>query len=337
MTFSLLFCFLFGVISFSQSVITIYHSSGELFAYTFEDAVKKAPSGSIIYLPGGSFATNEVNISKTLTIIGAGHFADSSSATGITQLTGNIILLKGADNCSLQGFYLTGDIKVGTSNTNDSINNLMVKRCNVNLVQLGADNIKPVSTNATFEENIIRSTFHGAQSINCIARKCFFNGVADQCVGTVFRNNVFFGTWYTSTNFPFSNACSLLIVENNIFYNTSVNTLAASGQYFNNLSINSSSKLNTSGANNLITSADSIFVNPSSGAFSYGKDFHLKSYCKGKNAGTDNTDLGVYGSSEPFKDGGLPVNPHIYFKDIAPATNPNGTLTIKFGVRVQTR
>jgi hypothetical protein len=37
----------------------------------------------------------------------------------------------------------------------------------------------------------------------------------------------------------------------------------------------------------------------------------------------------------PFKEGGIPVNPHISSKNIAPQTNPSGQLGVQINVSAQ--
>jgi hypothetical protein len=80
---------------------------------------------------------------------------------------------------------------------------------------------------------------------------------------------------------------------------------------------------------------NNIFVNQTGNIYSYMQDYHLKSTSPGKNAGTDGMDVGIYGGSSPFKEGALPVNPHIRFKNVAGSTNSSGTLNIHFKVAAQ--
>ncbi len=50
---------------------------------------------------------------------------------------------------------------------------------------------------------------------------------------------------------------------------------------------------------------------------------------------SDGTDIGIYGSSQPYKEGAVPFNPHIYFKNIGGTTTPNGLLNINIKVKAQ--
>ena len=79
--------------------------------------------------------------------------------------------------------------------------------------------------------------------------------------------------------------------------------------------------------------SDIFFSYSGNGNFSYLDNFHLKSECPGVGAGTDGTDLGIYGSSSPTSEGWIPSNPHIYFKQINTQTNSSGTLPVQIKVR----
>ncbi|MBK9793187.1 MAG: hypothetical protein IPP60_08805 [Sphingobacteriales bacterium] len=79
------------------------------------------------------------------------------------------------------------------------------------------------------------------------------------------------------------------------------------------------------------------FVNVSNPNFSSLFDYHLKSTSSGKNAGTDGTDIGIYGGAYPYKEGAVPPNPHISTKSIAPTSAANGTLPVNIKVLAQDR
>jgi hypothetical protein len=64
-------------------------------------------------------------------------------------------------------------------------------------------------------------------------------------------------------------------------------------------------------------------------------DYHLKVASTGHNAGTDGTDLGVYGGTG-FLWGGTPPVPMIYFYNLKPNyVQANGTLNITVSVKNQ--
>ncbi len=64
-------------------------------------------------------------------------------------------------------------------------------------------------------------------------------------------------------------------------------------------------------------------------------DLHLQTGCVGVGHGTGGTDVGIYGSSSPYKPGAMPFNPHFRQADIAPSTNNNGALPVNIRVAAQ--
>jgi hypothetical protein len=94
--------------------------------------------------------------------------------------------------------------------------------------------------------------------------------------------------------------------------------------------------------NNLSLNCDSVFVNASfTSSVGCGKnytelyDYKLKTTCPGKNAGTDGSDIGIYGGNYPWKEGGVPFTPHYQFKKVNGTTNSSGNLPIQIKVKAQ--
>ena len=91
------------------------------------------------------------------------------------------------------------------------------------------------------------------------------------------------------------------------------------------------------GVNNQID-VDPLFVNVSSTTFDYAYDYHLQATSPGKNAGTDGTDIGIYGGAYPFPSGGevpwqtsiKPYMPQILEMNVLNAVIPlNDTLQVQ--------
>lgn len=45
--------------------------------------------------------------------------------------------------------------------------------------------------------------------------------------------------------------------------------------------------------------------------------------------------MGIYGGSTPWKEGAIPSNPHIFFKNISNATDGSGNLPVQIKVSAQ--
>ncbi|MDR0506901.1 MAG: hypothetical protein LBH32_08835, partial [Dysgonamonadaceae bacterium] len=64
-------------------------------------------------------------------------------------------------------------------------------------------------------------------------------------------------------------------------------------------------------------------------------DYHLQPTSAGKNAGTDGTDVGIYGTAFPFKESKLPSIPHFTVKNISTETNAEGKLPVYIKIEAQ--
>ena len=67
----------------------------------------------------------------------------------------------------------------------------------------------------------------------------------------------------------------------------------------------------------------------------YTYNLHLRPNSPLHNAGTDGTDIGIYGGLFPWKEGSVPFNPHIQTKTIGNITDGNGNLQINIKVKAQ--
>ncbi len=301
---------------------------------TWDSVYSKAIDGDNIYLPGSSFTITNP-IAKRLNIFGAGIHPDSTSVTNTTQLNGTIIILPSASGGSLTGIANCELLQFGTSASNQNISNYTISRCNLGHVYLGS--VAPgSSTNITFSENII-AYMHGFNTTNNVLQKNIIGILSDFVYNNSFRNNIFLGGFSTCLNGGSSASVisvSNCIFENNVFitsFSNIANCIFNNNLFVQPISFPSSTNI---GSNNISNqSQNSIFINQTGGAFSYTDNYHLKASCPGVMAGTDGTDVGIYGTTQPTSEGWVPVNPHIYFKQIAPQTGNDGKLNVQIKVR----
>ena len=113
--------FFFGFILKAQSPIVLQNPDGVFIHTRLDTIMAHAKNGCSIYLPGGTLILNkELIINKEVHIYGAGHYPDSSAATGITYISGAIIrFTTGSAHSSLTGFYFNNDLYFarGTTDT----------------------------------------------------------------------------------------------------------------------------------------------------------------------------------------------------------------------------
>lgn len=313
----------------AQLRFVVQNAGGATVYESFASALAASQQGDTLYLPGGTFNIGNATINKKITMIGVGHYPAYTQPTNRTELTGNINLLAGADTSQFHGFYLTGNFMWGTNTGNQMVNKITISRCNINNIYLSyASNIS-TSEQILISENVVRGAIFGMNAQNVLIEKNIVYNISH------FNNNVLINNNVVFTNDFCLDYITSCTVQNNVivggagsylFYNSSANTVQ------NNLFVNTYAE----GSGNIDKqSLESIFVNYAGGAFSYEHDFHLKETSPGKNAGTDGTDIGIYGTVAPYKEGAVPFNPHITDEDIATRTDSQGKLNVKVTVEAQ--
>lgn len=326
-------------ITYAQKTVAVLSGSNWTFYDDFSLALHAAPSGATIYVPGGTFdlGIGGDTINRTITIIGVGHSPDSTAATGVSYLNGSLYL--GTNNISLIGIK-TGQISV-TNSTRIIIENLFISRCYTSSILLVNSDSGYIKSSAIYESNINSISGSNNTSLNSysfILNNCIVRNDVAEVKNGIIRNNIILGILSCTTcQFGYGEVSSS-IIENNFIYG--IGTSHTDNSLKNNI-ITSAAFNCTSCAtfqNNYfsLTSANT-FINALTTTFSYDNDYHLKSTSVGKNAGTDGTDIGIYGGMYPYKEGAVPPNPHISTKSIAPTSAANGTLPVNIKVVAQDR
>lgn len=325
----------------AQTSIAVQSGDQVSFYTTLSAAVAAAQDGDAVYLPGGSYTIGNITIDKSLTIAGVGHYPGFSQATGITYLHGNINLLQGADSSFLTGFYLTGEIRLGTTAENQQVNHLNITRCNVNSIWLSHDYLAgSITTSHTINitENVIRGNFGGGNAQYVLISK---NIICDRVIhfngNVIFNNNIFLMN--ALSYYPMLVNIQAALFNNNIFLSSNfvIGSGLSSTGFFNNIFVNNFEIPNYSyGSGNIVNVPQaSIFQNQSGYSFSYDHDYHLKAESVGIGAGNDGFDIGIYGTSIPYKEGAVPFIPHIATQLVSPETNNQGQIEVNINVEAQ--
>lgn len=321
--------------SFSQQKVSLQNNGvSTIFGGSnpFNDAYNAAQFGDTLYLPGGNIPYPAI-IDKGITIIGAGHYPDSTIATNKTVLVGNLTINQNADYLHIEGIEITGTLNFSTNN---KVDNVVIKRC-----KIGA--ITYLGTRATACENnlIIESIIEGDINLqnarnsiisNCIIAGRIYNGMETGISNNILLSNIS-GMAYTINN---TDNC---YISNNIFmrsgaYKSYIHSGCELSTFTNNIfNDNPSIGDNTFISNHLFVDVNSIFINQNGNTFSYSHNYHLIN--PALYLGTDNMEVGIYGGLYVFKEGSVPINPHINLKNIAPQTNTNGELPIQIRVNAQ--
>ncbi len=344
----------------AQNLIALEHNGTQTFHEFLDSAMYYAADGDYIYLSGGlikfNFTPNDFIIDKAVNIVGVGYHPDSTIALGATKINKAIIVINTASGGSLEGISIPGGYSMvfGNSSTNSNVKNYLVKRCyieqfitigfysyvqssNIHILECILHNGGIISynnaVNVSIEKSVIESSVSGYG----------FNGVFWE--GVIFKNNIFINN---NRGGDIINTIRNATFENNIFYYNPTKYNLTSGLYncyfTHNIFVYDSAYIplysvgnsNTFSNNFYNISLSSIFQKtPSTTGFTFNDNYHLKSSCVGVGAGSDGKDIGIYGTSLPFKDGGTPANPHIVSKSIDTQTDASGKLPIKIKVKAQ--
>lgn len=340
LTFLTTICLTTSVLAQVQ-VFTLEHNTGTTIYDNLDSAIINAQNGDVIYLPGGSIALG-TEIRKSIALIGAGCHGDSTSATGPTIMVDELKLRKGANNLFITGIAFKDDA------TLDSCNNIIFERCNIES-EFGMHACTTVVYKECIILNEINDTYSwpGLISSGIIFRNCIITYPPTDIKGVLLENNIIFnaGIQYSSSRYLLYDL-DQMIARNNILcfkkYHSGLNQLEKNNSsWYNNIfcdSIDVPSSNITFSSNKIDISLQSIFQNiVDSVNYSTANNLHLKAGSPALNAGTGGTDCGIYGGTEPYKEGGVPLNPHIQSAVISSSTNQKGELDINIKVRAQNR
>ncbi len=348
----LLVLFFFANHSKAQGVVALTTASGQTTTYSLlSSALSNAVSGDFIYLPGGVFTLGS-SIGKGIKIIGTGHYPDSTIYTDRTIIQGSITIAKGAHQLLLEGLYITGNINFSDDSRSD---NVVIRRCNLSSINVGSDcyrNDTAKCFNPVIIHNVIRGSVSVPEANGFILKGNIISGQLQVSIlhGGLVENNIFLSKGINNT----LTDLRYVTFKNNIFMNDT--TLGYQGyacygydgscgtfgcNFLNNLFVGKQASINITSMASVLTNnlfqinATSIFVNQSGTTFNYSHNYHLQSTSAGINAGNDGKDVGIYGTLNPYKDGAVPVNPHISYKNVPESTLPNGSFQVNFKVNAQ--
>ncbi|MDN3676461.1 hypothetical protein QWY90_03965 [Flavobacterium paronense] len=308
---------------------TVFSGSNPLI-----DAYTAAVTNDTIYLPGGTFVSPS-NIDKRIAVFGTGHYENATSATGKTFINGNIALKENADNFYMEGVEVNGNFYFSE---NESVNQVVLKRCKINGTLNFIGNLSIPSTNFGLFGSVIIGNIDLANAQNVLISNSILQGRIFNSIGNVFNNNILLDEYaYYGNEAPINGDNNQ--VNNNIFTKVNFgNLINGNGNVAKNnlcaLPTPSFGTLPTISGNYFGIAQSAIFINRTGSIFTYSEDYHLQN--TSSYLGLDGTQVGIYGGVFPYKEEAIPSNPHIESKTIAPQTNTTGELNIQVLVKAQT-
>jgi hypothetical protein len=287
----------FGSLCYAKT-ITVSNNTGDIAMYNnLQTAINAADAGDLIYIFPSPTEYGNISINKKLTLIGAGYYKKISSV-------GNIDLKANSSNSQLNGLNITGNCTL--SSGTDS--NYVINRCQISVgITLNGESV--LINNCIFKSSGHANAVNINNAENVIISNNIFDKVNGYTSGTIIctsnkysvliENNIFFSN---DASYNMFSSVANAEINNNIFYKTrpwGISNCTVN----NNIVFNGTDALpygDNSGENN-INAKDPEFVDIQGLTyFTLTGDYHLKDTSPGKNAGTDSTDIGIYGSADAW-------------------------------------
>jgi hypothetical protein len=332
-------------LSFGQARFVVQNGTAKVFS-NINQAISAANAGDTLYIPGGGFAIANTTINKTLHWIGVGHYPDSTAATGQSRITSPLTFDGNCDNSSFEGIYFTSTLSFGS--VNNDAQNISMKKCRVGgSLTMRAYQTDTLDINFYITESVL-AAIDARYGSNCLMEKSLVFGTIHHYYQSFFDFNIF----STSSTYMFYRCNSCLFKNNIIAYSQGFNGTESCEFSYNifqsNLPYDPVASTFTGGNNITNVGWDKIFssINGNIYAFDYKNDYHLNAASTGKDAGgntvsiigaaEDGTNMGIYGSALPYKDGAVPFYPHVRNLQIDKSATA-GQLGVKITVAAQER
>jgi hypothetical protein len=344
---------------FAQNLITVQSADNATFYTNLDTALFYAKNGDDIYLPGGYIKANAttLKIDKTVNIIGVGYNPYTNPATENTVIQSQTIeIMPNVNGGSISGIYAKGN----TLQILDTVSNFSINRCLFNYIFIGSTvgNIPP--SNISITETVVefyvqgnignygqgngpQNVFISNSIIGNLNSSITYSFLGNHLWENLTCKNCLIMGLSQSSSTPILNNIQKSLFENCIIIDYTYNIPGNPTNTFRNCMINIATNVNWDPATNSMYNCifdqhqNSMFVDPQGFIFNMKNNYRLLDNSPGKNAGTDGTDIGIYGGRFPWKDGGLPANPHIESKFVNGTTDNNGNLNVKIKVAAQER
>ncbi len=303
-------------VSMAQQIAVVSESGSTDVYQTLTEAIEGASNGSVIYLPGGGFQIHDsVKITKRLSIIGIGHKAKNENVDGNTIISGNLFYNDGSNYSAVMGCHITGNVYIG--NDGNSVNNITVKYCNLNSIQVGSS----LCSGAIINRNYIRENSY-CKYAPVTFKNNIMRSITDVDGGTIINNIL------TSWGDAYRGG-SMNRIHNSTIADNIIHDMWNEGDFGGSIITGNLGFGNWSESDIKLedgTNWEDIFVKCNNMSISPNSDYHFtEKYLQ-------YSDCGIYGG-DGFSDGALPPVPFIVSKSIPEQTDASGKLNIKIRVK----
>ena len=318
-------------------LVTVQHGS-EMQAFYgpdgFKNAMAAAQKGDVISLSGGNF--NSATIDKAVTIQGAGYVQDVKNNRYKTLFIGdvNINLPEGES-----GLYIEGICTYNNFNIQGNVASMSIVRC----LMTNNVEVKSESNNLTFLHCRINYLKLTGVSHSALVRNCaieYFYGSNSNAEDGIVENCAIFRCENSVISFVFRSSILSYYYRGYNYTDKAVSTSVHNSYYYNLINtrggfVNDALQEGNFGDNSGGSGNSSDFLNKYFGDnnANYQSTLTLTEEGKQKIKGMDGTEVGIHGGSMPFTD--VPSTPQITQKTVAPQSDANGKLAVKFVIEAQ--
>lgn len=280
---------LFVAVTAQATVRTVSNSPSQPAQYSdLQTAINGAAIGDTLYVLGTGTQYPTVTIDKQLTIIGSGY---APPAPAQPTSVASIYLYSNSGGSRLIGLNIPGYLYLYSSN-------IMAERCNLYYISAQVNGLN----NMVFRHNYIYYYSMANANSALVANNIIHsNGYLQNSNSNavVVTNNLFMGYYWHALQ-TFSNA----LVTNNIFWQSQPGDGTVSGCTFNNnisfQTNNNTLPFGSNGGSGNLVGVDPQFTNAPNNAVNYTYNYDLLPASAGNDAGTDGTDIGIYGGPAPW-------------------------------------
>lgn len=318
---------LMATVAVKAQRIAVVSESGTTSMYqTLPDAIGGADPGSVIYLPGGGFTiSDDVKITKKLTIIGIGHYVKGDNVDGATTISGNLWFNAGSSGSAIMGCYITGNVNIGDGGA--SVNNMLIRYCNLNSVIVNNNTCMDILIN----QNYIRtnSFFNGA---NCNITNNVMHSISNVDGGFILNNIITGMGEYKKNNFYYQFA---VWADNSIISNNVMLIVTGSGSNWRNYSVYGEGNTGIDNMAKLVFGENFVNVNGVAWSKIFNNDAGItpaSNYHFTEDYSQYEGVIGIYAGNS-FNDKQVAPVPYIVAKKVDEQTDAAGKLQIKIRVK----
>lgn len=348
LSFALLLSFTGAVFAQTSMLATLSHE-GEITVFYGANALKEAHAvaqhGDAITLSSGSF--NATNITKAITLRGAGMEVDTLKNTYPTIINGNFSILIGdsvSKKLTIEGIYSNYVITISNGLNNASFLKNRLKY----ISYTASDSTTKYQNNRYIHCKVVYGFSVSKNSVNNSSfsfTNSYINSINNYSNNSIFTNCIINNSSSASNTIRDLKYCTFyncILIGTSVSSNySSYNVLNTTSQAYNCIATNITSDncLNSNSntfynipnqTNSCIQSITSVFKSFNL-TYKDNETFELIDNIKTKYTGTDGTEIGIHGGSLPFSP--TPTNPQITKCNVASRSTADGKLSVDIEVK----